>query len=507
MDETVETGLAVVPDFLSVVARQKPAYLLGLDVGTSGVRAALFDEHGNEIEGAEARSTRQHSKSSFGELDPDLIIAQVTETIDDLLSLSPLSDGRIAFMSLSCFWHSLLGIDGNDKPTTPLLTWADTRASSAVKKLRSSFNESEIHKRTGSRFHPSYWPAKLLWLKDERVDVFARTERWLGFSEYLGLCLFSDAEASASMASATGLFNQRDCDWDRQLIKELGIPRRTLPKIRSGFGPKLKREWADRWPVLSEASLITTLGDGAANNIGGGCCTKDRIALMIGTSGAMRIVYQASPPDDLPFGLWCYRVDRERLAVGGALSDGGGLFRWLTESLAIPYDTAELESELELLAADAHGLTVLPFWSGERSTGWAADARGAVLGLTQETKPIEIVRASMEAVAYRFASIARELDRLAPGATIVATGNALRSSGVWRQMIADVLGRRIMFGGPPEASLRGAALLALEAVGKIRSIEDLPVMIDHVVEPDMARHASYQKGLERQELYYARLFQ
>src|SRR6185369_6277381 len=164
------------------------------------------------------------------------------------------------------------------------------------------------------------------------------------------------------------------------------------------------------------------------------------------------------------------------------------------------------QKEIAALEPDAHGLTVLPFWSGERSTGWSSDARGGIFGLSQKTKPIEIVRATLESIAYRFALIARALDRVAPGATIFASGNALRSSPAWLQIIADVLGRPLMFGGTAESSIRGAALLALEAVGKIGTIEDDTVSVEQVFEPDMTRHARYQQGLTRQEELYQLLY-
>jgi len=207
----------------------------------------------------------------------------------------------------------------------------------------------------------------------------------------------------------------------------------------------------------------------------------------------------------LPSSLWCYRIDRRRVVVGGALSDGGGLYRWLTQSLVVEDDTIEFARELESIEPDSHGLTILPFWSGERSTGWSGDARGAILGLTQQTKPAEIVRAALESIAYRFALIAHALEDIAPQAQIVATGNALRSSPVWLQIIADVLGKPVMFGGSPEASTRGAALLALEAVGKIGTIEEVAVSVDEVFEPNMDRNARYRLGLERQEEFYRKL--
>jgi hypothetical protein len=229
--------------------------------------------------------------------------------------------------------------------------------------------------------------------------------------------------------------------------------------------------YARRWPALAEARLAVVAGDGATNNIGAGCTTKNDIALMIGTSGAMRVVSKGDPPETLSPALWSYRAARTRVAVGGALSDGGGLIQWLRASLNV--ETTDLGNE-----PDAHGLTILPFWSGERSTGWSPEARGVIFGLRQETQPAEIVRATLEAIAYRFASIARALEITAvsaPGARIVATGNALRSSRAWIQIIADVLGRPVTLGTTAEASIRGAALLALEAVGKIAAIEDVSV--------------------------------
>jgi len=477
-------------------------FLLSIDAGTSGVRAGLFDERGAFVPGAQARSRRAFtSVSDFAELDADHIVAEVINTIDELLTNF---NGQVELIAISAFWHSLIGIDADASPITPLLTWADTRAAKFAERLRHDFDERETHARTGCRFHPSYWPAKLQWLNHEHHDKFFRTRCWLGFAEYLCLRLFGDVATSVSMASATGLFNQRECEWDRELVRAVGIPPDTLPEIKSQLNARLSDAFASRWPVLAQARLVTIAGDGAANNIGAGCSTKDRIALMIGTSGAMRVAFAGEPPVELAPALWSYRATKERVVVGGALSDGGGLIQWLTESLKVDRDS--FEREVATLEPDAHGLTVLPFWSGERSTGWSSDARGGIFGLRQKTTPAEIMRATLEAIAYRFALIARALDDIAPNAAIVASGNALRSSPAWLQIIADVLGRPLLFGGTAEASIRGAALLALEAVGKIETIEEDSIAIEQVFEPDLTRHARYQQGLARQEEFYQRFF-
>jgi gluconokinase len=473
--------------------------MLSIDVGTSGVRAALFDDRGNETISTQARRRTEGAVSDFGEFDPDVLVEEVISTLDQLLA----SNARqIEFVAISTFWHSLVGVNANGEPTTPLLSWADTRAAQAAKDLRAAFDEREMHRRTGCRFHASYWPAKLQWFRSACPERFAATRQWLGFGEYLCLRLFGETAAGVSLASATGLFNQQACDWDWDFIGELKLSLDTLPEIKDS-NPRLADHFAQRWPALAEARLVCVTGDGATNNIGAGCSTKDDVALMIGTSGAMRVVFGGDPPATLSPALWSYRASRTRVAIGGALSDGGGLFRWLRESLNLHDD---LESKLATLEPDAHGLTILPFWSGERSTGWSADARGVILGLRQETQPVEIVRATLEAIAYRFALITQALDSIAPGARIIATGNALRASRAWIQIIADVLGRPVTLGSAPEASIRGAALLALEAVGKIATIEDVSVSMTQVFEPDMARHARYREGLARQEELYDRLF-
>src|SRR5690349_8828083 len=293
-------------------SNRSSAAVLSIDVGTSGVRAALFDEQGNPIPGAQAATPRRVTRD-FVELDPDALVAEVNGTVQELIG-SSLDEALVEGIAISTFWHSLVGVDENGRPTTPLLTWADTRAAQAANELRAEFDEREIHARTGCRFHPSYWPAKLRWLQRERREQFEATRLWLGFGEYLCLQLFGELVPSVSLASATGLFNQSMCDWDFDFVAALGLSKDHLPQI-------------EKSPVRSRKIFI--VGDGAANNIGGGCSTKENIALMIGTSGAMRVVYSGEPPANVSPALWSYRASCERVVIGGALSDGGGLLRWL----------------------------------------------------------------------------------------------------------------------------------------------------------------------------------
>jgi gluconokinase len=487
----------------------EPPLVLTVDIGTSGVRAALYDGFGEEIDATEARVQRTFETTPEGgaELSAEEALEQVAQAIDAALAAAAHLPEPPEAVALSCFWHSLVGVDDEGRALTPVYGWADMRAAAAAEELRGRFDEPEMHTRTGCRFHPSYWPAKFLWLQKEQKDIFARARRWMTFAEFLVLRLFGETAISISMASGTGLLNLRGGVWESGLLESLSVSLDQLPRVARAneIFTKLRDEYARRWPRLEHARWYPAIGDGAANNIGEGCMTPARAALMIGTSGAMRVMWEGTPLSQIPTALWCYRADYNRLVVGGALSDGGGLYGWLREAFAIREQREATEQALAGMEPDAHGLTIMPFWAGERSTNWSNNARGAILGLTMHTKPLDILRAAMEAVAYRLAFIGGALETVAKGFDIIASGGALLNSPVWAQIIADVLGRPLTLSGVREASSRGAALLALELAGKIGNVAAVPAPSGETYQPDMARHALYRRGLERHQKIYERL--
>ena len=441
LDDVVLEGAPEISALLGASVRleyEKPV-VLAFDVSTSGARAGLFDSHGDEIKGSQVSLAHDFSEVSSGaDADADALLGFVVRAIDIAVTRAESFVSRIDYVASCCFWHSLVGVDDQGRAVTPLLGWADTRAAEFVDQLRSRFDEAETHPRTGARFHPGYWPAKLFWIKSQQPDLFRRVKRWLSLSDYASLKFFGDDTTSVSMASATGLFNQQTCAWDSELSSGTGISIEQLPQVATSGQTfqSLTEDYAARWPLLDRAAWFPAIGDGAANNIGAGCVSADRAALMIGTSSAMRVLFSGMPPQSLPPELFCYRADRDHVVIGGALSDGGG---------------------------------------------------------------------PMEAICYRFALLAQAIDKVAPDATIVATGNALLSSPGWLQMLADVLGRPVETSQANEASLRGAALLALEAIGKIDSIETIDSPCGEIYEPDLARHEVHARAIERQQKLYEKL--
>jgi len=477
-----------------------------LDIGTSSVRTALYDFRSIVLPETMVKNERSLQRTDDGgaEIDANEAFSQVVGAIDEVLKKSESLNFKIEYVAASSFWHSLVGIEANGKPATKVFGWADTRSREYTAELRKKFNETAVHNRTGARFHSSFWPAKLLWLRQDFPEVYARTKKWLSFSDFVMMRLCGEAATSVSMASGTGIFDIRKCVWDQNLLKFLRITKENLPGIMENDAVDfpLNGEFAKRWPRLKDARWFPAIGDGAANNIGAGCVKKSKAALMIGTSGAMRVAYKGNPPDEMPPGLWCYRIDRKRVIIGGALSDGGGLYGWLKDNFRLREDDDHTEEEIAKRAPDAHGLTFLPFLAGERSTGYHESATGAILGLRSSTDKIDIVQAALESVAYRFAEIFEQLNTVCRIREIIASGGALRESPVWTQIIAHVLGRNLSLPDTREASSRGAVLLVLETIGEIERIEKIATPSGRMFKFDKRRFQIYVNARSQSENPY-----
>ena len=420
--------------------------VLALDVGSSSVRAQRFGEQG-EPEGA-LRQERYATDAA------DEVAAAVRLVLD----------GREPDAT-SCFAHSLVAVDADWNALTPILGWRDTRSADAAERLARRLDAKAVHARTGAFLHPSYWPAKLAWLAETEPEIFRRAAWFVSFADYL----HGAPETSLSMASSSGLLDLTTQDWDEELLATLGIGRERLPRI------------AD----------IPLWVDAACSNAGAGCTTRERAALMVGTSGALRVLYEPKQPEPKP-GLFLYLADERRVVEGGALSDGGNLHDWLERTFA--------DSSGSLAERDPrdHGLVFLPFLGGERSTGWNSRARGTIHGLTFETTPLDISQAAYEGVAFRFAAIA---DLLPDVREVVATGGALLHDRDWIQIMADGLARPVTVSAVPEASLRGAAVFALERLG--HAAVEAPVA--EVVEPRADRAGAYRAAREAQQRLYEAL--
>ena len=487
-----------------------PPYILALDIGTSSVRALLFDSTGAAVPNVCSQHTYTLTTSNEGEVSVDAakLVDLVAHCIDEVLAAAGPLAPDIKAVATDTFWHTLMGVDISGNPVMPLLTWEDTRPASAAAELRMQLDEDAIHKRNGARIHASYWPAKLRWLATEQPELFKRTAQWLSFGEYLHRQFLGRSVCSLSMASGTGMLVTSTQMWDSELQKVLGVRDDQLPELgdlRDSI-TGLKPEFARRWPALQNVPWFPAIGDGAAANVGSGCATEENWAITIGTSSAIRVVVS---PDIVPSqGLWLYLLDCKRGLLGGALSEGGNIFAWLASTLQLP-SLAEAESQLAAMPPAEHDLTVLPMISGERSPGWHSEASMTITGINSHTSPEMLLRASLESLAYQLAEIYDQLnmalEKLEIAPTLIGSGGAMLSSKTLQEIVADTLNAPLYPLLEREASARGSALLALEASGIIHDIAHVPVELESPVLPDEARHAIYADAANRQRSLYRKI--
>ena len=483
--------------------------ILALDMGTSSVRAMLFDSRGRAVPDAEVQTAYVQRTTGDGgvEADAETLLALTVSCLAQLLKKTGKEMlGRVAGVGISCFWHSLVGVGPDARAVTPVYSWADTRSMEQASALHEDINEHAYHARTGCVLHPSYWPAKLRWLQEMQAETYSAVTRWMGFGEYVALRLFGSASCSLSMASGTGLFDQNKADWDAPTLKVLGLTPENLNTLvdRSVSQSGLVKEFEKPLAALQSLPWFPAVGDGACSNIGSGALDASRIAINVGTSGAMRVAVEADHIDISP-GLFCYRIDKQRFLVGGAFANGGNVYAWESANLQLG-DRKTTARRLAAMPPDSHGLTVLPFWAGERSPGWHVGARGTITGMNLHTTPQDILRASLEAVAYRFAAVHNVLAQQYPSAQeIVASGGALVHDPAWTQIMADVFGVPVTASKVFEASSRGAALLAANSLGLLPHFSAAPTYLGRIYTHDAGRHAGYEKGRARHEALYRKM--
>ena len=487
----------------------KTPLILALDIGTTSTRALLFDAAGQPVPDCLAQIPNQLETTQDGgaTFQPDQLFDHVVTVIDQVLQRAGARAKQIGAVVSDTFVGNVMGVNAAGEPVTPLFIYADTCNAADAEQLREELGAAGLrasHDRVGCLIHTSYLPARFRWLARTQPDWLNGSAYWLSFGEYLYWQLLGQRAVSYSVASWTGMLNRRSLTWDQDWLAALPVQAEQLSPLVDVNQPLqgLLSPWAERWPALRGVPWYPAIGDGAAANLGSGCDHPTRIALTIGTTGAMRVVVDPSLAQ-VPDGLWLYRVAGHQGLLGGATTEGGNLFAWLRESLQLP-PIDELEKELAAREPAAHGLTILPFVAGERAPGWHERARASIIGFTLNTQPVDLVQAGLEAIAYRFSLIYRRVKPYlaAEQHQIIASGGGLLSSPAWLQIMADALGEPILALTEKEITSRGIALLGLQQLGVIQQTSDLPPTTGQTYLPDPARHARHQQAIERQVALY-----
>ena len=476
---------------------ERAEVVLGVDVGTTATKVVAVDVSGAVRAAAQAAHALEEPHPGEAVQRPEAILDAVLRSIAEVSRAVREQGLRVCGMGLSSAMHSLLAVDASDRPLTPSITWADDRAAVEAERLRVTPEGRALHRRTGTPIHPMSPLTKLLWFGEHQPEVMAAAHRWMGIKELLVGELTGEWVVDHSIASGMGLFALDSLDWDAQALALAGIDAAHLPApvptttvLRS-----LRPAMAARAGLDPATPLVVGAGDGPLANLGVGAVRPGVAACSIGTSGAVRVAVERPHVDEAGH-LFCYALTDERWVSGGAINNGGVVLSWLAEALA-PDLGANAETTLLSLAARAPagsaGLIMLPQLHGERAPRWSAWARGAYLGLTHAHRREHLVRAAVEGVCLQMAVV---LDSVrAAGAEVRevrATGGFARSA-FWRQLLTDALGVEVQFPAGTEGSSRGAALLALVALGLVDGLDAAGegVGVEEVRRPDPAASAVY----------------
>ncbi|MBW4436712.1 MAG: hypothetical protein KME04_06235 [Pleurocapsa minor GSE-CHR-MK-17-07R] len=475
-----------------------------LDIGSSSVRALWMDDAARSIPGAawSRPVTFDTDQTGKAQLDAQKLRESVELCIDAAAAHPAAQDARAVGMAM--FVGNLVGLDASGAPITPVYTYADTRSADDAQALSAAVPASNVLQRTGCRVHTAYHPAKLAWLRRTSPALADAVACWADFSAYCFQEWLGQVVCSTSVASWGGLLDRRTNSWDADWLGWFGLTRENFPRLVDASQPcaGLTPAYRARWPALATIPFYPAVGDGTAANIGMGAVTRDALAISMGTTSAMRMLFAADAAPTVPEGLWCYRLDAGRHLLGGAATEGGGVFAWLTR-LFPGLDMAAVQAELMARPVDSHGLTMLPMLNGERSPGWRADAVGTLHGLRAATTPEDIVQAALESVALRLSLIAAQMPHLPE--RITAGGGALAGSPVWARYLCAALGRPIHLVAEAEPTARGVALLLGHYLER-HPLDALPPQVARVIAPQADDVARLAAARDRQRALYAILY-
>lgn len=454
---------------------------IGLDLGTSGVKAVCLSDTGRVIAKAAADVALRCPAPGHAEQPVEEVAAASVAVLREVAGC--VTDRPIAGLALSGAMHSVVPIDADDQPLAPASTWADRRAAGVADRMFAAADVDALYRHTGCPPGVLYHPARLRWWAGQGV----RPARWAAIKDVLLHRLTGAWAADWSVASATGLFDIHQMDWHGPAMELAGVDRAALPPLvrPASVVGGLSRPAAEATGLPTGLPIIAGASDGALANVGAVGIDSDALVITIGTSAAVRRIVRR-PLRDERRRSWCYVVDADRWLSGLAMNSGGAA---LAEA---PMLVSRDDKAIAAVPKGADGLTVLPFIHGERDLIWPHDAQWAVLGQTDRHGPAHAARASMEAVACGVAAMIDALPGDRPTAARL-TGGVTRSA-VWPRIVAEVTGLTLHPVQAADASAIGAAQLA-------RLARDLPPApppaAGQPIQPDPAGHAAYRSVRER----------
>jgi glycerol kinase len=453
--------------------------LIGVDEGTTAVKAVLYDEKLTPLKEARRRKQSRHPHPGWVEQDGEEILESVVDAIAELLDDAP---GEVVGCGLDHQGESVLAWDADTgKPLSPVVVWQDKRQTELLAQL----DEEAIRARSGLPLDPYFSAGKLAWLLRNGVPQtpslrLGNVDAWL--TDRLGAGFATDA----STASRTQLHRLGDPGWDPWLCDTFGVPADALPPVGDSIG-QLGILRHERWPV--DLPLTARVVDQQAALAGAGCVVPGRVKATYGT-GVFVLAHVGDEVPEAAGGLLptiAWRIDgRNEYALDGGVFAAGEMLEWLCRELGLADEPAAL-GELARSAPDSGGVRILPGITGVGAPWWRPDARGTIAGLTAGTTRAQVGRAALEGIAWRVADVVGVV-RDAVAVEALRVDGGLTNEPILLQLQADAIGVPVEQ-GLADATAAGAAALAAVGAGLLGSVADIADLV-----PVTARVEPLQDG-------------
>jgi glycerol kinase len=462
--------------------------LLGIDEGTSAVKAVLFDTDLNPVKEARREKALTHPKPGWVEQDPEVIVDAVVGAVAELLA----DRADVVACGLDHQGESVLAWDAETgRPLTPVITWQDKRSQEVLDRLTSEGRADEIQELSGMPLDPYFSAGKLAWLleHDDQVAkaVGAGTARLGTVDSFLCDRLGAGFATDSSTASRTQLGAP---EWDPALLKIFGVPREPLPEIMDTAGD-LGTLSHDSWTI--DLPLRARFVDQQAALAGAGCVEPGLVKATYGT-GVFVLAHAGTERPQPGGGLLptvAWRVDgRVEWAIDGGVFTAGALLEWLSRDLGLADDPPALAAAAASVE-DSGGVRVLPALAGVGAPWWKSEARGVVSGLTSGTRPAHVARAALEAIAWRVADVVAVVRETVPVEVLRVDGGLTRDPTLL-QLQADAAGVPVQRGAV-DATVAGAAALAAVGAGVWGSTREIAERIPVGERTEPGRDAAWRE--------------
>ena len=457
-------------------------YLLGIDVGTSACKIAVFDRNGTVLETATGEYEVYYPQTGWAEQDPDEWWRVICSTMKYIFSKSQIKPEEIAGIGIDGQSWSAIAVDKEGSVLTNTPIWMDTRADDICRELSEKVGEQKIFEVAGNSLQPSYSTAKIIWYQRNMPQVYENIDKVLQSNSYIAYRLTGQMTQDLSQGYGFHCFDMHTGTWDQAMCEALGIPARILPDIHpchEVIGAVTKAAAAQSG--LAEGTPVVAGGlDAACGTLGAGVIHAGETQEQGGQAGGMSICIDSYKADPRLI-LSCHVVPGKWLLQGGT-TGGGGAMRWLEKEFGA-FEREEGrrtgKSSLELfneeagnVAPGSDGLIFLPYMAGERSPLWNPYAKGVYYGMDFGKTKGHFIRAVMEGVAM---SLRHNLEVAAEAGASVDVLRAMGGSAnslLWTQIKSDVTGKPVIVPSSDTATTLGAAILAGVGVGIYEDFEE-----------------------------------